>query len=291
MVLPATGLSDNGSINSIVVQNVTAGFTGMVTVNAMTGAVTIANAGPPGTYIITIRATDNCGGANGTTDASFTLNVGKANTTTAIIGDTPDPSVAGQAVIVAYGVAPVAPGTGTPAGNVTVNVSTGESCVGTATAGSCAITFANVGTRMLTASYGGDVGFNASISANEGHQVAKANTTVTVNSSANPSVAAQNATFTATILPVAPGSGTPTGTVIFTIDGTPQAPLTLVSSQANFITSGSQTRRNPAIMSRHSWWSHGPNTCGSTRESQTKIVPCKTGSDHFTRATRETPPR
>jgi hypothetical protein len=269
MVLPATGLSDNGSINSIVVQNVTAGFTGMVTVNAMTGAVTIANAGPPGTYIITIRATDNCGGANGTTDASFTLNVGKANTTTAIIGDTPDPSVAGQAVIVAYGVAPVALGTGTPTGNVTVNASTGESCIGTATAGACAITFANVGARILTASYGGDVGFNGSISANEGHQVAKANTTVTVNSSANPSVAAQNTTFTATILPVAPGGGAPTGTVIFTIDGTPQASLTLVGSQASFSTSGLSVG-NHTITASYS----GDANFNDSNGSLTQVVNC-----------------
>jgi hypothetical protein len=39
------------------------------------GVVSITNACPGGTHTITIRATDNCGGAGGTTDATFTLTV------------------------------------------------------------------------------------------------------------------------------------------------------------------------------------------------------------------------
>ena len=73
-VNPVAPPSDNGSVASIVVQSVSAGFTGTVTVNPA-GVVMINNAGPAGSYTITIRATDNCGGVTGTTDASFVLNV------------------------------------------------------------------------------------------------------------------------------------------------------------------------------------------------------------------------
>jgi len=68
---PATGPSDNGSVNSIFVQS-QGTFTGTVTVNNVTGAVTVGNAAPIGTHTITIGATDNC---NQTTAASFTLTV------------------------------------------------------------------------------------------------------------------------------------------------------------------------------------------------------------------------
>ncbi|HEX9004246.1 MAG TPA: FG-GAP-like repeat-containing protein, partial [Blastocatellia bacterium] len=75
-VNPATGPSDNGSVASIVLQSVTPATTpGTLTVNNTTGVVTVPNNIPAGTYTVTIRATDNCGGANGTTDATFTLTV------------------------------------------------------------------------------------------------------------------------------------------------------------------------------------------------------------------------
>lgn len=74
-VNPNAPPSDNGSIANIVVQSITPGFTGTASVNPTTGEVMINNAGPPGSYSVTIRATDNCGGATGTTDASFVLNV------------------------------------------------------------------------------------------------------------------------------------------------------------------------------------------------------------------------
>src|SRR5207245_6171531 len=44
-------------------------------------------------------------------------------------------------------------------------------------------------------------------------------TSTTVSSSSNPSVYTQNVTFTATISSQSPGTGTPTGTVLFQFDG------------------------------------------------------------------------
>ena len=72
-ISPATGPNDNGSVASIIVQSVGT-YTGIISVNGA-GVVSISNAGLIGSHTITIRATDNCGGAGGTTDASFTLNV------------------------------------------------------------------------------------------------------------------------------------------------------------------------------------------------------------------------
>ena len=69
-VAPATGPSDNGTINVLQVLS-TGTFTGDVSVNGA-GVVTISNAAPLGTHSITIRATDNCGAQ---TDASFQLTV------------------------------------------------------------------------------------------------------------------------------------------------------------------------------------------------------------------------
>src|SRR5439155_11945056 len=62
-------------------------------------------------------------------------------------------------------------------------------------------------------------------------------TTTTVSSSSNPSTYGQSVTFTATVAP-ASGSTTPTGSVVFTIDGRGQPAATLNGSgQATFATS------------------------------------------------------
>ena len=62
----------------------------------------------------------------------------------------------------------------------------------------------------------------------------------TIASSANPSGSGQPVTFTATVNAVPPGIGTPTGTVTFKVDGTPQSPvpLTVINGvdQATFTT-------------------------------------------------------
>jgi hypothetical protein len=73
---PATGPSDNGIVSVIIKQS--SSFTGNIRLDGATGAVSMANAAPAGTHDITIRATDNCGA---TTDAIFTLTVGKADQT------------------------------------------------------------------------------------------------------------------------------------------------------------------------------------------------------------------
>ncbi len=63
-------------------------------------------------------------------------------------------------------------------------------------------------------------------------------TTTVVTSSANPSLFGQTVTFTATVSAVIPSSGTPSGDVIFTVDGNPQAPVALdANGEATLTTS------------------------------------------------------
>jgi Ca2+-binding RTX toxin-like protein len=66
--------------------------------------------------------------------------------------------------------------------------------------------------------------------------VTASSTTTAVTSSANPSVYAQPVTFTATVTPVAPGGGTPTGNVTFLDGSTPLATVALSGGSASYTT-------------------------------------------------------
>src|SRR5439155_12605347 len=68
--------------------------------------------------------------------------------------------------------------------------------------------------------------------------VSKADTDTAVSSPTNPSVFGQNVIFTATVSARSPGQGTPTGTVSFTIDGTPapSGTVALVNGTATYST-------------------------------------------------------
>ncbi len=150
------------------------------------------------------------------TSAPLTQSVVQAATTTTITGDAPDPSVTGQAVTVTYTIIPVAPGSGTPTGDVTVSDGT-NTCTGTVAAGGCSITFAIPGTGTLTATYAGDANFTGSVSPGETHTVNKAATTTAITVDApDPSLAGQTVTVSYGVTVAAPGSGTPTGNVTVT---------------------------------------------------------------------------
>ncbi|HYF79316.1 MAG TPA: Ig-like domain repeat protein, partial [Symbiobacteriaceae bacterium] len=71
------------------------------------------------------------------------------------------------------------------------------------------------GLATMRAVYTGDDGFVTKTSADLSHTVNKADTSVTVVSSKNPSKYGENVTLTATVTAVSPGSGTPSGTVTF----------------------------------------------------------------------------
>lgn len=155
---PATGPTDNVSVSSIAVQS-QGTYTGSISVNNTTGVVSISNAAPVGTHTIVIRATDNCGTA---TDASFTLTVQTAATTTAVSSSV-NPSGLTQNVTFTATVTSTAgalTGTaqfkidGTNSGSpVTLNGS------GVATLSTSTLT---AGTHTIAADYSGDVNFATS---------------------------------------------------------------------------------------------------------------------------------
>ncbi|MDH4136132.1 MAG: Ig-like domain repeat protein, partial [Anaerolineae bacterium] len=164
----------------------------------------------PGTKSITA----NYGGDanfNGSASAPVSHRV-KANTTTVITSDTPEPSVVGQTVTVT---STVTSGAGTPTGSVTVNDGAEASCVANLSngSGSCTLTPTSAGNKTLTATYGGDIDFNGS-SDTEPHQVNQADTTTTIISDTpEPSVVGQSVTVQYSVTVDSPGSGTPTGQV------------------------------------------------------------------------------
>jgi len=138
-----------------------------------------------------------------------------ANSTVAISATTPNPSLTGQAVTVSVSVAPVAPATTNPTGNVTVSDELGDSCKATLSSGtgSCNISVSAAGAQTLTATYNGNTNFNTSASSGVSQTVDMASTTTTVASSPTTSVTGQPVTVKFKVAAVSPGKGTPTGTV------------------------------------------------------------------------------
>jgi hypothetical protein len=59
-VVPTVPPADNITVSGITAVVQPASFTGSLSVNTSTGAVTITGANPPGTYTVTVRVTDNC---------------------------------------------------------------------------------------------------------------------------------------------------------------------------------------------------------------------------------------
>ena len=100
--------------------------------------------------------------------------VGRAATATAIVADTPDPSLPGQGVDVQVTLAVLTPGAGEPGGSIQVSAApSGASCMATLSAGSgsCQLVFAGSGDQTLTANFAGDTNFAESTSAPEAHAV------------------------------------------------------------------------------------------------------------------------
>jgi hypothetical protein len=158
---------------------------------------------------------------NASSSAPATVTVAKADVQVGLsVPD--DHTVAGQAVSVTATVGPQAPGAGTPTGTVQLVVDGND--VGspvTLTGGAATfvpLTTLGTGDHTVAVSYSGDPGFRSG-SASVIQHVTAAETTTTVLATPSPSAEDQPVTITATVAAVAPGSGAPTGTVLFVSDG------------------------------------------------------------------------
>src|SRR5437867_866087 len=176
-------------------------------------------------------------GSTGTMASAQVVN--KAGTRTSVTSSV-NPSVFGQSVTFTATVGATAPGSGTPNGSVQFNVdgsALGGPLVLSAGTASISTSALAVGAHAVTVSYGGDTSFNGSTGAVDGGQtVNKADSITALTSSDNPSKRNQSVTFTAIVNPNPPGSGSPTGTVAFTIDGGSPVTVALDNRQTSLST-------------------------------------------------------
>ncbi len=190
-------------------------------VSALTGGQAAFTTSGLGVGAHPITATYS-GDANDLGNVAPVLNqqVSRDSTTLSLTG-APNPSAYGQIVIVTATVASVAPGSGTPTGPVTFYDD--GSMLGTGTLdghGQATVSTGSlgVGTRGITATYGGDTNDNASASLALSQQVNRDTTTTALTAAPSPSTVGQAVTFTATVAVVAPGVAAPTGQITF-LDG------------------------------------------------------------------------
>ena len=172
----------------------------------------------------------------GGTSALFVQAVNQAASTTVVTSNRNPASVFGQSVTFTARVTPLAAtGTvqfsvdGAPAGGLVTLDATGRATLVTSTLA--------VGSHTIAAVYGGNVNYLSSAAAIT-RPVNKANSRTVVTTSGSPARAGTIVTFTATVTAVAPGVGTPTGSIQFVIDGLnagSAVPLSL-GGQATYVT-------------------------------------------------------
>jgi hypothetical protein len=137
-------------------------------------------------------------------------------TTTTTIASSANPSVFGQATTFSSNV-DASSGTGTPSGSVTFD--DGTNALGTASLSGAqaglTVSSLSVGPHSITAVYSGDSNFLASTSSALSQVVNLASTSTALTSSATSPILNTSITLTANLSVVAPGTGTPTGTIAF----------------------------------------------------------------------------
>lgn len=185
---------------------------------------------PPGTYAISAAYSGGDSYLPSSDSGSGTVNKAAS---TLVVNSSANPSVTGEGVTFTA----IASSTyGTPGGTVTFVVDGVTGSAITLSAGRATVTMPPrpVGNYAVSASYSGDVDhLSSSASLPGGQTVARAATTMSLSSDIPAPALGATVTFTAQVAAVAPGMGTPTGNVIFTVDGTPQAPVALSGGSAS----------------------------------------------------------
>ena len=240
-IAPVTSAGLSGTLSSgIYISSVTvklsatdSGSGVAATFYQIDGGATLTYAGPfavsaTGSHTVVFHSKDKAGNVESNKSVSFTV---KSPTATSVFASV-NPSTYGKAVtftatvIQSFG--------GTAAGTVTFKdgaTSLGTSAVSGGTAAFTTSTLA-AGTNNITAVYGGSTNDVASTSAVLAHTVAKAATSTSVTSSANPSSFGQSVTFKATVK--SSTSGTPGGSVTFKDGATVLSTVTLAGGVATF---------------------------------------------------------
>ncbi len=169
------------------------------------------------------------------TSSAVTQTVNPSSTAESLAKSTTGVISYGQSVTFTATLSAVSPGVGTPTGTVTFM--DGSTALATATLSGGVATFTTTtlpagSHTALTAVYAGDGNFNSKTSNTLTQTVNHSSTTTALSSSA----AGANITFTATLSPVAPGAGTPAGSVTFKNGSTTIGTATLAAGVASFST-------------------------------------------------------
>jgi hypothetical protein len=197
-----------------------------------------------GTATVTVSLHDNGGVTNAGADTSaaqtFTIIIDKAPTTSGVTSSS-NPSVFGAPVTLTATVS-AAPGVGTPSGAVTFKdgataIVCGAGSVPTAPTATCTTSALATGTHTITAVYAGGGAFYGSTSAAVSQVVNKASSTTTLTASSASFRYGAPLTLTATVAVVAPGAGTPIGTVNFLDGAAVLGSVTVTNGVATFTTS------------------------------------------------------
>jgi hypothetical protein len=253
-IATTTGLSSNAA-SAVYGQNVT--FTAQVTsssgvpsgtVTFMDGATTLSSSTLNSSGIATYSTTALSGGSHSIT-AVYGGDATHQTSTSAVVGETisragttlslgtsTNSTVFGQSLTLTATISIVSPGAGTPGGTVTFldgSTTIGTGSVNAATnQATLTISSLAVGGHSITASYAGDTNFVGSTSSSVTDTVSQASTTTTL-AATTATVYGQSVSFSATVAPVSPGAGTPTGSIQFVIDSVNFGSLvTLVNGSA-----------------------------------------------------------
>ena len=195
-----------------------------------------------------------------------------AASTQTVLSANPSPGVFGQPVTLTATVTSIV---GIPTGTVTF--SDGSTILGSATLDAngqakLAVMLA-AGAHDLSAKYVGNSTFVSSTSTALSETVNPAPTVTAISVSANPVMVGQSVTFTATVTPVQPGIGTPSGTVTFIDSGNVVATVALdADGRATFSTSFTSANSH-AIQAVY----HGSQNFAASSQSLIEQVNVATG--------------
>jgi Bacterial Ig-like domain (group 3)/Carboxypeptidase regulatory-like domain/IPT/TIG domain/Bacterial Ig-like domain len=157
-------------------------------------------------------------------------------TTQVTLAATLNPSAYGSSATLKATVKAVAPGAGTPAGTVTF--SEGSTVLATVqlagSAASLPLKSLSPGAHEITATYSGDHDDYASEAPPFTETIASASTQMTIYSTLNPAPFGASGTIKATVSPVAPGGGVPTGTITFSEGESALATVPLSGGSASY---------------------------------------------------------
>jgi subtilase family serine protease len=207
------------------------------------------------------------------TSAPVSINVVKASTTVTLTPATTTPT-AGSSLLLTATITPNGSSSAIPTGTVTFTMdgtNVGIVAVSSGTTASTTITVPASGSHTLQATYSGDSNFTGSTSSGVTITVAKITTTLAISPSTTTPTGSSPLTVTATINPASTGSASPTGTVVFSLDGAPIGTLTVVAGSPSTATITTTTPASGAH-TLQATYSGDINYSGSTSPTATITV-------------------